>query len=97
VASKCTAGFASAVRAIQSPAWPHSVVSLFRNLRRAGTLPNSSLTSIRVPTGAPTARSLRRTPPSTQISRPVSSSALRVRRRSEDTAAIAGSASPRKP
>jgi hypothetical protein len=92
-----TAGSARAARASQSAMWPHSVATVFRNLRRAGTLAKRSATSTRVPCGPPAARVSSRRPSRTRISQPSAAPAARVRRRSVETEAMAGSASPRNP
>ena len=95
---KPTCGQASAVRVTSSLTCPTSVAGAFRNLRRAGTLPNRSATSTRVPTGVPTSRAstlARRapSPPACRRGRRRAASISVVR----DTAAMLASASPRKP
>ena len=74
-----------------------SVTRLFMNLRRAGVLKNSSLTSISVPAAQPVGRSSTSCPPSRRMQCPTSSLAGRLRKSSLDTEAMLGSASPRNP
>jgi hypothetical protein len=66
-------------------------------LRRAGVRPNSSATSIRVPSAQATSRGLERSAPSPSSSVPVGAPRTRVRIRTRPTAAMLGSASPRNP
>ena len=69
-----------------------SVVSLFRNFRRAGMLKKRSRTSTTVPGEHPASFVSRRTPPSTTISVPDTASDSRVVRRNRDTLAMLGMA-----
>ena len=92
--AKPTSGRASAWRRTASMQWPNSVASVFRNLRRAGVLKNSSFTSTVVPVLRATACSSPVRPSSKYASfRPlaldrIAQSAMEL---------IAASASPRNP
>ena len=97
VSTKPVSGRASASRVSASATWPVSVGSTRRNFRRAGTDPNRSRTSTVVPRGWPTSRACTRRPWCTSTSVPLGEVSSRVRRRSWETPAIAGRASPRKP
>jgi hypothetical protein len=74
-----------------------SVASDLPNLARAGVLKNRSRTSMSVPTAIPASRASVSAPASTVSLKPTSAPAGRVASVSRDTAAIDGSASPRKP
>ena len=89
-----TSGRASAWRRTDSMQCASSVASLFRNLRRAGVLKNSSLTSSVVPRLRAAGRS---SPLRASSSQPLSSPSRRERMAVSETDAIAASASPRKP
>ncbi|OQC34204.1 MAG: hypothetical protein BWX64_02809 [Acidobacteria bacterium ADurb.Bin051] len=91
-----TSGQARAYPSTTSRQRRSSVVVALRNFRRAGTLKKSDRTSIAVPRGTETGSTPRIRPPSirTLVPRPGSSAVASSRRA---TAAIAASASPRKP
>ena len=74
-----------------------SVRSLFMNFLRAGVLKKRSLTSIVVPTAAPVCSSPVTVPPANVSRKANSSSSVRVVIVKRETAAILGTASPRKP
>ena len=74
-----------------------SVDSAFRNFLRAGVLKKSSRTVIDVPKGNPASSTLKIFPPLISTTVPAASSAARVSRRSRETEAMEGSASPRNP
>ena len=92
-----TSGRASAARRTASPTCALSVAVDLRNLRRAGTLKNSSRTSTVVPGAHPQGRARGSPPPSTTSSTPSSRARTRVASVSRETDPTLGSASPRKP
>ncbi|EWS52528.1 hypothetical protein X551_04685 [Methylibium sp. T29] len=92
--AKPTSGRASAWRRTASRQWASSVASVFRNLRRAGVLKNSSRTSTLVPTPRAAGTS---SPERASRRCAWGASAWRLAIDSSDTAAMAASASPRKP
>ena len=94
---KATSKRASAKRSITFTTCDSSVLSLRRNLRRAGTLKNRSRTSTSVPAGCADGRGPSTTPPSTTISAPRAVPMAREAMRSRATEPIDGRASPRKP
>ena len=83
--------------ATMSEMWAISVATALRNLRRAGVLKKSCATVTMVPGAAPVSEALRSLPPSMTTSVPESAAASRVTRENRETAAMLGSASPRKP
>ena len=91
---KPTSGRTSAWRRTASTQCASSVDSVFRNLRRAGVLKNSSRTSTLVPVPRAAGAS---SPLRASSRRAWGSAAVRLSRLSSDTEAIAASASPRKP
>ena len=92
-----TSGRASAAASTTSPTCALSVAVDLRNFFRAGTLKNRSRTSTVVPTAHPAGFTRGGEPPSIDTSVPSSLPPSRVVRRSFDTDATLGSASPRKP
>ena len=92
--AKPTSGRARAWRRTDSMQCASSVASLLRNLRRAGVLKNSSLTSSVVPRLRGAGRS---SPLRASSSQALSSPSRRERMLVSDTEAMAASASPRKP
>ena len=94
---KAHSGWAKAMRWNSSIACRNSTWSLFRKLRRAGTLKNRCLTTIRVPTSQATASDGWASPPSITCKTPSSSSARRVRSSTRAMLAMLARASPRKP
>ena len=93
--AKPTSGRASAWRRTASTQCASSVASVFRNLRRAGVLKNSSLHLDRGADGARRRRAARRC--ARRAGRRCAAPARAAGRRSSATEAIAASASPRKP
>ena len=71
--------------------------TVFKNLRRAGTLKNRSLTIIVVPRGPPVRRHSSSAPPRSFRDVARSSPGVRVRSSNSETEAMLGSASPRNP
>ena len=92
--AKPTSGRARAWRRTASTQWASSVASVFKNLRRAGVLKNSSRTS----TVVPTARAAGCSSPLCASSRVACAScAVRLVSESSATEAVAANASPRNP
>ena len=94
---KATPGRAMATWVRRDSAKAPSVASFFRNLARAGTLKKRSLTTMVVPTGQPVSPQPVSSPASRESWTPSVRSAVRVKRSTRDTEAMAASASPRKP
>ena len=74
-----------------------STLSLFRNLRRAGTLKNILRTEMTVPFSQTQGSCSVTFEPTMTIRVPICESAVRVRTSTSEMAHIEGSASPRKP
>ncbi len=92
-----TPGSPSAAASTTSVTRADSVAVDLRNLRRAGTLKNSSRTSTTVPAAPPAGETVASRPPSTVTRVPSASPLFLVRSSSRLTEAMLGSASPRKP
>ena len=90
-------GRESASSVATSATYPASVAGRLRNLRRAGVLKNRSRTTKVVPLGQPASRTSRKRPASTCRRTPAAASSVRVVSSTRETAAMEGSASPRKP
>ncbi len=92
-----TTGLPSAQRSAAATQAEASLLSDFKNFKRAGVLKKISRTVIVVPTGQPQGVISCISPASSVTRVPTSSPALRVKSSMRDTADIAASASPRKP
>ena len=90
-------GSANAAFTTQSLIFNPSVCVVFMNFLRAGVLKNKSSTFTVVPGAAPASEISGFFPPMMRTETPSSSSARRVTRENRETAAMVGSASPRKP
>src|SRR5439155_1109388 len=91
------AALAPAGRGRASAAWARSVAGVRRNFRRAGVAAKRPSTSTDVPGGAPGTPAARAPPASASTTLAPGSPARRVVTRTRATAAMLGSASPRKP
>ncbi len=97
ISRNATPGLPRIMRCKSSLIKPCSYTGLFRNTLRTGTLKNRSRITIVVPSGQPVSLTPIKRPPSISTFAPASASFVRVVIVTCETAAIDGSASPRKP